>query len=316
MLCIHLIVVHVIAIEKPQNEYDYDDEDEHDDGKVFVTTTDASANASRTGTWALSLAGAFRAMTRRPELLLFILLMALCNVPVLLGASCARLMFEPEAVRGGEWWRLLTHPFVHVTWYHLLLDGTAFVTLYYSLLEPALFRRLAYLFAAAAGSLLFSWAGAISSKGLCGLSGIAHGLMAVSALELVAHHPPGSPERRVGLAAFIFVAGKAAFEALTGRMFFAFLDFGLLGAPVAVSHAGGIIGGLLAMLLFARSPGYPPSTTVPPSKGGGSRRVPSGETLTFFPFTVARRMEPGPLICRRSRPCRKRRSAQTGGLPG
>jgi len=32
-------------------------------------------------------------------------------------------------------------------------------------------------------------------------------------------------------------------------MFFGFLGFGLLGSPVAVSHGGGILGGLITVLL-------------------------------------------------------------------
>ena len=83
---------------------------------------------------------------------------------------------------------------------------------------------------------------------MCGLSGVAHGLMAISSLELVAGKPPGSAERRIGEFGFLLVVGKAALEALSGRMFFTFLHFGLMGAPVVVSHAGGIIGGLLVML--------------------------------------------------------------------
>jgi rhomboid family GlyGly-CTERM serine protease len=188
-------------------------------------------------------------LAHRPELLVFILIIALFNGPVLVGSCWRSLIFHPAAVRSGEWWRFLTHPFVHVTWYHLLLDGTAFLTLYYSLLEPTLVRRFLYVAAAAAGSLLAAWASPASASGLCGLSGIAHGLMAVSALELVAGHSPNSAEGRVGLVTFMVVVGKAAFEALTGRMFFAFLAFGMLGDPVAVSHAGGIIGGLTALLV-------------------------------------------------------------------
>jgi len=26
-------------------------------------------------------------------------------------------MFLPAAVREGEWWRVFTHPFIHVTWF-------------------------------------------------------------------------------------------------------------------------------------------------------------------------------------------------------
>ncbi|MEY2427846.1 MAG: hypothetical protein QOJ40_731 [Verrucomicrobiota bacterium] len=192
-----------------------------------------------------------RPLFQRPELFFFFILLVIFNTPVLFGSGCQSLMFQSDAVRNGQWWRLLTHPFVHVTWYHLLLDGTAFLTLYYSLVENKLFYRLLYVFAAGAGSLLLSWAAtsAMATSGLCGLSGIAHGLMAISALEMVAGNPPHSAERRIGLVSFILVISKAAFEAVTGRMFFAFLDFGLLGDPVAVSHAGGIVGSLLAMFL-------------------------------------------------------------------
>ena len=193
-------------------------------------------------------------LLRRPELLLFLSLLIILNTPVLFGSGCQSLVFQPDAVRNGQWWRLFTHPFVHVTWYHLLLDGTAFLTLYSSLLDSSIFRRMLYVCAGAAGSLLLSSAAApaIQATGLCGLSGIAHGLMAVSALEMIAGNPRHSAEQRIGLISFSFVVAKAAFEALTGRMFFAFLDFGLLGDPVAVSHAGGIVGSLLAMLLLTR----------------------------------------------------------------
>ena len=165
------------------------------------------------------------------------------------------MMFQSGAVQNGEWWRCFTHPFVHVTWYHLLLDGAAFLALYHSLLEVSAVRRLIYVLAAGAGSLCVSWviAPAMSTSGLCGISGIAHGLMAVAALEMVGGQPPGSTERRIGHISFFLVVGKAAVEALTGRMFFTFLYFGLVGDPVAVSHAGGIIGGLLAMLLLKRA---------------------------------------------------------------
>src|SRR5206468_4011565 len=119
----------------------------------------------------------------------------------------------------------------HVTWYHLLLDGSAFLMLYQSLLEERLARRMGYVVAAAAGSLVLAWTTAFLGAGLCGLSGIAHGLMAVSALELVSRHPPESAEARIGFISFSFVICKAALEAVTGRMLFGFLDFGLLGQP-------------------------------------------------------------------------------------
>jgi rhomboid family GlyGly-CTERM serine protease len=188
----------------------------------------------------------------RPELIGFVALLVICNTPILLGPSFHSLAFQPEAVRHGEWWRIFTHPFAHLTWYHLLLDGSAFLSLYQSLQEPKFSARLAYVGAAAAGSLALSIAAApaFAASGLCGLSGMAHGLMAITTLEMVARFPRGSAEHRIGWIGFTLVVAKAAFEAVTGRMFFAFLDFGLLGHPVAVSHAGGIIGGLAAYFLL------------------------------------------------------------------
>ena len=207
------------------------------------------------GFWAmmpqLSGRGTFARIVKcRPELLCFLALLVVFNAPILAGSCFQSMVFLPQAVQKGEWWRLLFHPFVHVTWYHLLLDGTAFLALYYSLIEASLLRRLLYVLGGAIGSMLAAWAAApaISSSGLCGLSGIAHGLMAVSALELVAGKAPGSAERRIGQLGLFVVVGKAALEALSGRMFFTFLHFGLMGEPVAVSHAGGIIGSLVAML--------------------------------------------------------------------
>lgn len=191
-----------------------------------------------------------RGRLRRLEMLLFASLIIVFSGSVLFGSVWQSMLFQPAAVKAGEWWRLFTHPFVHITWYHLLLDASAFFLLYNSLLEGKLARRLAYVVTSAAGSLLLSWMAAptIAIGGLCGLSGIAHGLMAVSAVEMLINQPRHSPEWRAGVFTFVLVVGKAVYEAITGRILFGFLYFGLVGDPVAVSHAGGIVGGLLAML--------------------------------------------------------------------
>jgi rhomboid family GlyGly-CTERM serine protease len=190
------------------------------------------------------------AFSQKPELAGFALVMLVANLPVLWSSCWGGLIFQPGAVAAGEWWRVLTHPFVHVTWYHLLLDGAAFLLLYHSLLETSWLRRVGYVVAGAGGSLAAAWASGNVAYGLCGLSGVAHGLMAVSAVEMLCANRPRSAEWRVGLVTLAVVLGKAVYEALTGRMFFSFLDFGLLGSPVGVSHAGGIIGALVIFLSF------------------------------------------------------------------
>ncbi len=192
-------------------------------------------------------------LLRRPEMIIFASLILVFSGSVLFGSFWQAMIFVPAAVNGGEWWRLLTHPFVHVTWYHLLLDAAAFFLLYHSLLEGKVARRLAFVLGSAVGSLLLSWltTPAISTSGLCGLSGIAHGLMAVSAVEMMTTQPRHSSGWRIGLITFAVVVGKAAYEAISGHVMFGFLHFGLMGNPIAVSHAGGIVGGLVVMLTFA-----------------------------------------------------------------
>lgn len=215
-------------------------------GSVF--NRDASQNREQFA----SLFSKFTALFRqRPEMVFFVVVILVFNAPVLFGGYWNSMTFRPDAVRNGEWWRLVTHPFVHLTWYHLLLDGTAFLSLYWSLTENRIFVRLAYVVAAGGGSLLASWIASpeISTNGLCGLSGVAHGLMAVSAIEMLSRD---KLERRIGWITLLLVVGKGAFEAVAGRMFFGFLDFGMLGNPVAVSHAGGILGSLMAVIVLTR----------------------------------------------------------------
>jgi hypothetical protein len=50
--------------------------------------------------------------------------------------------------------------------------------------------------------------------------------------------------------AFIIVVGKSIIEAVTGHVVFEGFHFGALGCPVAVCHAGGILGGLGAWLIY------------------------------------------------------------------
>jgi len=187
----------------------------------------------------------------RPELIFFTFLILIFSGPTILGVVWKGMTFHPAAVQAGQWWRLFTHPFVHVTWYHLLLDAAAFLMLYNGLIEPSRAKRLSCVAAGWAGSLMMAWFAApmIFSTGLCGLSGIAHGLMAVSAAEMMTGRSRDSLEWRIGATTFVIVVVKAAYEAVTGKILFAFLYFGLVGDPVTVSHAGGIIGGLLMWLV-------------------------------------------------------------------
>jgi rhomboid family GlyGly-CTERM serine protease len=192
---------------------------------------------------------------RHVELLAFAALIALLNLPLLRGGSTQALAFHSGAIVAGEWWRVLTHPFAHVSWYHLLLDGAAFLILYDGLLLEKRWHRLASVALAAAGSLLLAWwlaPSLVAAHGLCGLSGVAHGLMAFSALEWLALSGAQRITRRIALVSFLAVSAKAALEAVTGNALFASFHLGLLGTPIVVCHAGGVLGGATAALMFSR----------------------------------------------------------------
>jgi hypothetical protein len=51
---------------------------------------------------------------------------------------------------------------------------------------------------------------------------------------------------RIGLIYFALVIGKTLIEALTGNILFGFLYFGMVGDPVTTTHAGGVLGALIA----------------------------------------------------------------------
>lgn len=180
--------------------------------------------------------------------------LVLLNVILAAGGIAPRLVFDPAHVRAGEWWRIFTHPFIHVGWYNLLLDAGAFALLFTGLEEPSYARRFLY----AAGACLGSLAGALTAgpilaqNGFSGLSGIAHGLMAVQALEILRGAAHGDRrDLRVGLFALALVVGKTIWEAATGRVLFAEYHLGPIGIPIAACHAGGVAGGILAYSLSA-----------------------------------------------------------------
>ncbi|MEW6158924.1 MAG: rhombosortase [Verrucomicrobiota bacterium] len=182
------------------------------------------------------------------ELIWFSAILLLVNFPFAGGMLQRQLAFFPSDVASGKWWQVLTHAFVHVSWYHLLLDGSAFLMLYSELQHWSRKERLSVTAIAALSSLSAALLSPIIwAKGFCGLSGVAHGLMAISGLEWLRKETRWA--KRLGAALVFLVVAKAGVEAATGQVAFTFLHFGLMGLPVAASHAGGVLGALIFWLL-------------------------------------------------------------------
>ncbi len=171
----------------------------------------------------------------------------LINLPVLWGRVRHGMLFFPDAVIEGQWWRVVTYPLVHLSWYHLMLDAGGFLILYACLEERRTAVRALYIVGPGVGTLLMALAADpfIGQRGLSGLSGIAHGLMAVTAMEMLRH----KSHRTWGWISLLTVATNSAYELWSGQVFFEFMHMGLCGHPVAASHGGGVIGGLVSYLL-------------------------------------------------------------------
>jgi rhomboid family GlyGly-CTERM serine protease len=204
-----------------------------------IPRSDGKTDSCRTG---------FRRIAKwfrdHPDLVLILALIVFLNRHLVGIGTGLPAIFTPEGATSGEWWRLFNHPFVHVSWYHLTLDAGGFLLLYTGLAETRICTKAMLCAVCAATSLaaamLFS--PALEAAGLCGLSGIAHGLMAFQGIEMM-----GDPrDRRVGLASLLIVSGKGFYELLTGRVLFDFLHFGMYGTPLAACHFGGVVGGVLA----------------------------------------------------------------------
>ena len=194
-----------------------------------------------------------RIRPRQIELTAFIVALLAANFMLLLGRVCEPLIFFPSQLTAGEWWRTITFPFVHVSGYHLLLDAGAFLFLYHGLQETSPRRRLLYVAACAAGSLGASLISSPLTNGLCGLSGIAHGLMAISALEIM--RSDDRTLRNAGIICFLIVTLKSLYEGFTGQIAFNFLHFGSIGNAVAICHAGGILGGITCYAVLNKTEG-------------------------------------------------------------
>jgi rhomboid family GlyGly-CTERM serine protease len=189
---------------------------------------------------------------KRWEITIYAVLIAVVNLLLVFGGGIDSLFYTPDKAFSGEAYRLITHPFAHVTWLHLLLDGTAFFLLYAMLTEKSSFKRTCYVLAAAAASLaaVTIKMSSLTSVGYCGLSGIAHGLMAVTSLEMIFGAGSDTAQKRAGMISLALLLAKSVYEMITGQMMFGFIYGGLMGSPVAVSHIGGVIGGCVMFLIF------------------------------------------------------------------
>jgi len=193
--------------------------------------------------------------SRQVEIVALLALLIIVNLRLLFSnASATELVFHPQSILSGDWWRIFSWPFAHVSRYHLLIDGTAFILLYHGLQTESRNSRIALTSAVICGSLVLPLliSPEMSQLGLCGLSGPAHGLMAISALELM-HHG----EKKLGGLLLTGLFLKTGWELFTGTAFLHQIHLGDIGQPIVSTHAGGVAAGTLCYyihLFSAKTP--------------------------------------------------------------
>jgi rhomboid family GlyGly-CTERM serine protease len=172
---------------------------------------------------------------------------ALLNLHLIGMIDQGQFLFYPQRFASGEWWRVFTHAFVHVSPYHLVFDAGSFFILYTSLYSLKVIERLFHVMVSGILSLaaVCFFSPEVNSIGFCGLSGIDHGLFVIMALFMI-------QEKRGGAYRFVclaLVTAKCVFELIAGGSYFSFLHFGQCGTPLVSSHIGGALGGALSFFL-------------------------------------------------------------------
>lgn len=163
---------------------------------------------------------------------------AVCAVQLLPDAARAELRYERLAVAAGEWWRLLTGNFVHLSWGHTALNVGALLlgSWVFSEARPAWSWALAVLVTAFASSAGLYW----FSPGIywcVGLSGALHGMLVIAAADWALQGD------RVGIGLLAVWVGKIAWEQLGGSLP---MTAEISGAEVVTdAHLWGAVGGAL-----------------------------------------------------------------------
>ena len=194
-------------------------------------------------------------MMRRLETILFAGLLVVLNGPLFVGSFSEGLIYLPEKIAQGQFYRLLTHPFVHISLYHLVLDGAAFLILYSQLQVKSVVRRMAYLLGIHAAVVVGVTAslGHINAIGYCGISGVAHGLMSVWCMERIfgiKTSPEQKTERWIAGAVLLGLIAKCIYEVIVGHVVLESMHLGDVGVPVVASHLAGVVGAVGSFCLL------------------------------------------------------------------
>lgn len=157
-------------------------------------------------------------------------------------ASIRDALIADARIFEGQWWRLVTAPFVHATWGHLVRD-LALVAIAGIAYEGPLDVNKLGLFAAGIVVPPLAVLVAGDAQWYCGLSGLSHALLAAALAYEFAHRRGFA--RAVVAALCAIAATKPIYELVTGAPAFAMsLGDGVVQVPLA--HVAGVLVGIAA----------------------------------------------------------------------
>lgn len=183
---------------------------------------------------------------KQPELIFIFLLVMILNAPLLTtGIPAKAMIYRGSAQDYSGILPVLSHGFVHVSLYHLFIDGIGFFLVYTGLSEKSMGKRITVAIVSCSGAMIAATLSPMTYlNGYCGLSGAAHGLMAFGALEMMEE----KDLRGTGILLLLILVSKTAFEVITGTLPLSWMHIGELGKPILVSHAGGVIAGIIGYI--------------------------------------------------------------------
>ena len=172
-----------------------------------------------------------------------IVVIIILGIQILDGNKLALLDYQRENIFNGQWWRLVSGHFVHMTWMHMMLNLAGFVVIWL-IFKNILDQKIWWLLTL--GSMLGVDVGLLifhpEVKWYVGLSGVLHGLFAAGAIFQIRLYGVR------GIIYLIFLILKLFWEQFNGSLPG---SAELTGARVIIeAHLYGAIGGSITMLIL------------------------------------------------------------------
>ncbi len=179
-------------------------------------------------------------------LIVFLCVIAITNFQLLYTNDNYQYCLHVPSILEGEIWRILSHPFAHLSFYHLTTDVLVFLVLFRELKcygkTPIYFLILVCWVVSSFSAMVSLPVYGISTFG--GLSGINYGLL----MYYCMHQALTLGGKKIQIGFFLISVLLLISQILAGVFqmnLFENVHYGYVGRPILESHGGGILAGLI-----------------------------------------------------------------------